>query len=67
MNIKNDLTVPECERYRRDGNFTDEELFVFNHRVRGHSVVQISMEGNMSTRTVDRRLRSIKAKIDKLI
>ena len=43
--------------------FTDEEIEVFNLRRRGKSRIEISMLLNMSDRTVDRRIKSIKDKI----
>jgi DNA-binding NarL/FixJ family response regulator len=43
--------------------FTDEERCVLDLRRRGLSVVQIGMKLNVSPRTVDRRLDSIKNKI----
>lgn len=67
MNIKNEFTELECERFRRDCNFTPEELSVFNLRVKAHSIVEIQCKLNMSEATVNRRIRSIKKKIYKVI
>ena len=66
MNLKHDLTVPEADRLRALCNFSDEERQVFDLRVRGKSVVEISMTLNMSMRTVDRRLSGIKNKIGRV-
>lgn len=66
MNLKTDLTEPECERYRRKCNFTDEERAVFDLRVKGRSIVEISQKLNLSETTVSRRLRNIKNKIQRL-
>ena len=66
MNLKHDLTVPEADRLRALCNFSDEERQVFDLRVRGKSVVEISMTLNMSMRTVDRRLSDIKNKIGRV-
>lgn len=63
MNLKHDLTAPEADRLRVLCNFTDEEQQVFDLRIRGKSVVEISMALNLSERTVDRRLSNIKNKI----
>lgn len=67
MNIKNEFTQPECDRFRRECNFTDEELSVFNLRVRSHSIVEIQQALNMSESTVNRRIRNIKKKIHKVL
>lgn len=45
--------------------FSDEEIEVFTLRRKGKSVIQIAFETNLSDRTVSRRLKSIKDKIDK--
>lgn len=66
MNLKTDLTEPECERYRRKCNFTDEERAVFDLRVKGRSIVEISQKLNLSETTISRRLRNIKNKIQRL-
>lgn len=67
MNIKNEFTQPECDRFRRECNFTDEELSVFNLHVRSHSIVEIQQALNMSESTVNRRIRNIKKKIHKVL
>lgn len=67
MNLNREFTAPECDRFRRDCNFTDDELAVFNLRVRGKSRIEISIDLHMSTATVDRRLRQIKMKIHRVL
>lgn len=67
MNIRNEFTEPECERFRRECNFTPEELAVFNLRVKDFSLVQIQDKLKMSESTVTRRIRNIKKKIVKVI
>lgn len=67
MNIKTEFTEPECERFRQECNFTDEELAVFDLRVKAHSIVEIQHELNMSESTVNRRIKSIKKKIYKVM
>ena len=72
MNIKNEFTEPECEKFRRECNFTPDELEIFNLRVKDNLVVQIQMklrEKNiyLSERTIERRLKNIKDKIKKVI
>lgn len=67
MNIKNEFTEPECEYFRKNCNFTPEELEVFNLRVKDNSIVAIQDKLRMSESTVNRRIRSIKKKIYKVI
>lgn len=67
MNIKKEFTEPECEYFRQRCNFTDEELAVFNLRVKGKTIVEIGLKLKMSDATVSRRIRDIKRKIYKVI
>ena len=67
MNIKKEFTEPECEYFRQKCNFTDEELAVFDLRVRGKMIVEISCILGMSEATVNRRIRDIKRKIYKVL
>lgn len=67
MNIKTEFTEPECDRFRRECNFTDEERAVFDLRVKANSLIEIQMALNMSEATVCRRLRNIKRKIYKVL
>ncbi len=66
IDLKNSFTELECERFRRVCNFTEDERRVFDMRVRGNSVVQISLSLNMSEATVNRRLKAVKRKILKV-
>lgn len=67
MNLKKEFTKPECDYFRRECNFTDEERAVFDLRVAARSVVEISMSLHLSEATVYRRLRNIKRKIVKVL
>lgn len=67
MNIKTEFTEPECELFREKCNFTDEERAVFDLRVKSRSIVEIQHALNMSESTVNRRIRSIKKKIYKVV
>ncbi len=67
MNIKTEFTEPECAYFREQCNFSAEELAVFDLRVRTFSLVEIASRLNMSESTVDRRIRSIKRKIHKVL
>lgn len=67
MNIKTEFTQPECEFFRQQCNFTDEERAIFDLRVKAHSLVEIQHKLHMSESTVNRRIRNIKRKIYKVI
>lgn len=67
MNLKTEFTTPECEYFRRECNFTPEEQAVFDLRVRALSIVEISQRLHMSEATVNRRIKTIKRKIHKVI
>ena len=67
MNIRNEFTEIECARFRRDCNFTPDELEVFNLRVKDKSLVEIQIALGMSEATVTRRIRNIKKKIIKVL
>ena len=66
MNLKHDLTAPEADRFRALCNFTDEEQQVFDLRIKGKSVVEISMALSMSTASTKRRLHAISRKVGKV-
>lgn len=67
MNIKTEFTGPECDKFRALCNFTPDELAVFNLRVQGKSIVEISMALSMSEATVYRRQQGIKSKIHRVL
>lgn len=67
MNIKTEFTQPECEFFRQQCNFTDEERAIFDLRVKAHSLVEIQQKLHMSESTINRRIRNIKRKIYKVI
>ena len=57
------LTKPEVEEIKTNGNFTDDELKVFNGLVKGNTVSKIAMDCCMSERTVGRKFEKINSKI----
>ena len=67
MNLKTEFTEPECVWFRQVCNFTPQELSVFDLRVKDSTIVQIQEKLNMSESTVNRRIKSIKAKIHKVL
>lgn len=62
-----EFTEPECEHFRRQCNFTPDEMAVFNLRVKDRSLVEISLALGMSEATVNRRIRDIKKKIVRVL
>lgn len=71
MKLK-EFTRIECDRFRRDCNFTPEERAVFDLRVQDITLVALQeklkeMDMPMSSSTIDRRIQSIKKKILKVI
>lgn len=68
---KLDFTKAEYEYFLENCNFTDRQKEILKLRMKGMSIVQISMyEGEylpVSTRTVDREIRKIKNKIMRVI
>lgn len=67
LNLKNEFTKPECDRFRELCNFTEEERKVFDLRVTGQSIIEISMRLCMSEATVNRRIKAIKKKIYRVL
>lgn len=60
-------TMDELIRLRDSLNLTDRQKEIFMLRFnRGFSIIQISIEQNMSESTVYRELRKIGSKIEKL-
>ena len=67
LNLKSEFTKPECDRFRELCNFTEDERKVFDLRVAGHSIIEISMTLCMAEATVNRRIRAIKRKIYRVL
>lgn len=72
MNIKTEFTEPECERFRRECNFSEQEMAVFNLRVKDTTITAIEEKLReigmpMSEATINRRISSIKKKIHKVL
>lgn len=60
---KLDFTKAEYDYFIENCGFTDRQIEILNLRRRGKSIIEISMEVNLSTRTIDRELRTIRRKI----
>lgn len=67
LNLKGEFTTPECDRFRALCNFTEDERRVFDLRVTGHSIIEISRKLCMSDATVKRRIRAVKNKIYRVL
>lgn len=70
INVKFDFIKPEIDFILENANFTEEQERVFNRLIdkKGRqSIVQISMEENISTATVSRIIKKIKKKIIRLL
>lgn len=68
--VKFDFVKSEIDFILENANFTEEQERVFNRLVdkKGRqSIVQISMEENISTSTVSRIIKQIKKKILRLL
>lgn len=67
---KFDFTKFELDYIKENANFTDEKLKIFNMLTgkRGReTTTYISMQINLSERTIERRIKHIKAKIIRLL
>lgn len=58
------LNKAKLEEMKACANFTEDEEIVFGMLSKGKSIIQIADFMNMSTRSVDRRIRDIKAKLN---
>ena len=65
-----DFTKPELEYIKENANFTVEELTIFEMltgKYGRETIVYIANKTNLSTATVNRRIKKIKSKIKRLI
>lgn len=60
------LSKEQSEEYKNKMNLTEDEEQVFDMLTKNYSVVKIAGIMQMSTRTVDRRIKSIREKINNL-
>ena len=67
LHLKGEFTKPECDRFRELCNFTEDERQVFDLRVTGKSIIEISMTLCMGEATVKRRIKGIKKKIYRVL
>lgn len=57
------LSKEQSEEYKSKMNLTEDEEQIFDMLTKNYSVVKIASVMQMSTRTVDRRIKSIKEKM----
>lgn len=57
------LSRDQSEEYKCKMNLTDDEEKIFDMLIKNYSVVKIASIMQMSTRTVDRRIKNIKLKM----
>ena len=62
-----DLTKDEYEELKDKLMLNDELSKILEMKIKGCSIVQMSMELNISERTVSRRIDKLKKKITKLL
>ena len=58
------LSREQSEEYKSKMNLTEDEEKIFDMLTKNYSVVKIADIMQMSTRTVDRRIKNIKLKMD---
>jgi len=62
-----DFVEWELEKFRKECNFTDEELEYFNLRAKGKSNVEISLTMNISTAKVSVLAKKVKSKMIRVL
>lgn len=60
------LSREQSEGYKNKMNLTEDEVRIFDMLVKNYSIVKIASSMQMSTRTVDRRIKGIREKINNL-
>lgn len=58
------LSKEQSEEYKIKMNLTEDEIKIFDMLTKNYSIVKIADSMQMSTRTVDRRIKNIKLKMD---
>lgn len=61
------LTKPELELLKEECNLSDEETEIFTFLAKGKYVREIAFKTCMTERTVERRMRNIKFKVQKVL
>lgn len=62
-----DFTKEEFENISKRAMLNDELVKIFEMKIKGYSITKMSMELNMSERTVNRRIKELKKKIYRVL
>ena len=62
-----DFVEWELEKFRKECNFSEEEMMYFNLRAKHYSNFEISMKMNISESKVSKLAKSVKTKILRVI
>ena len=54
----------DLQKIKEDANLTEDEEMIYNMLSKGKSIIQIADKMNLYTRTIDRRIRSMKEKLN---
>ena len=54
----------DLQKIKEDANLTEDEEIIYNMLSKGKSIIQIADKMNLSTRTIDRRIRNMKEKLN---
>ena len=54
----------DLQKIKEDANLTEDEEMIYYMLSKGKSIIQIADKMNLSTRTIDRRIRSMKEKLN---
>lgn len=65
--MKLEFTKKEVDYFKENCYFTDEEEKILELRLRGNTIISIAFMLHLSDKTVQRRIKSIKKKILKVI
>jgi DNA-binding NarL/FixJ family response regulator len=65
--MKFDFTRNEFEDIVKKAMLNDELIKIFEMKIKGYSITKMSMELNMSERTVNRRINELKKKIIRVL
>ena len=65
--MKFDFTKDEYEMLRDRLMLNDELATIFEMKIRGYSIVEMSMKLNMSESTIKRRVKEIRNKLEKVL
>lgn len=61
------LSKKQAQEYKNEMNLSEEESEIFDMLTKEYSIVKMSDTMKMSTRTVDRRIKSIKEKLKNVV